>query len=165
MTVEQRLRNVELRCRFVSILLLLCVSSAGVVLLCGAQTPNEPPDLRVGKLEVVDEHGNVRIRLGRIDSDTFGVTLFDGKGERRVIIIDASQVNLINEKGQASLCAWTSGASLQLAGPGLRPRAMIYAEDDHAAIQLRDTNDKVASITETPRRKGATDRVADPFAP
>jgi hypothetical protein len=42
---------------------------------------------------------------------------------------------------------------------------MIYADDEHAAVQLRDTNDKVTSITETPRAKGAADRVADPFAP
>jgi len=164
MTVEQRLETAQRRCRHLSALLLICLSAVSLALFTGAKAADEPRELRVTNVEIVDEHGNVRVHIGRLEENIFGARFLNAKGELRAMILDEAQLSLINERGNASLNAHPSGGTFQLAGPGNRPRAMIYAVDDHAGIQLRDTNSKVTSITETPRIVGNADRIADPFA-
>ena len=168
MTIEQRLSHLESRCRFQSRILVTVISVAALVILLGAKVLVAPQKLQVTALEVVDGKGNVRISLGDLSSekyDLFGARLLDSTGKLGVNILDLGQVQLSKGSGGVSLMATDDGASLQLSGEGLRPRAMLYASSDHSGIQLRDTKGGVSFIQETPRIRIEGHRVTDPFAP
>jgi len=168
MTIEQRLSRLESRCRFQVRLLVAVISIASLVFLLGAKALVAPQKLQVTALEVVDAKGNVRISLGDLSSedfDLFGARLLDSTGKLGVNILDMGQLRLTKGNGSALLVAKDDGASLQLSGEGLRPRAMVYASSDHSGIQLRDTKGEVRFIQDTPRLEIPGARFADPFAP
>lgn len=168
MTPEQRLVRLERRCRLLSGLLTATVVSVGCAILTGANGGGEAKKLQVTGLEVVDAAGNVRIRIGELHPgkpDIFGAVFRDAEGKSRATIHDLAQLNLSTGEGSARLSAGEAGANLQLGASGGRPRAMFYAQDELAGIQLRDTEGEIRVISETPRLKLPGKRVADPFAP
>lgn len=174
MTPEQRLSLLENRCRLQSRALVAVVLLGSLALFLGADDPVKPQKLQVTELEVVDAEGNVRILLG--GSKQGHIEHFWGKftsadGKSSALISDYGQLSLRRNDGWAALSAGSKGASLQLSAPGLRPRAMLYAHDDHSGIQLRDTNGEVSFIQETPRidvplkPRVLGPGAVDPFAP
>jgi len=126
----------------------------GISLFSGAAQNDGGKHLRAESLEIVDDAGNVRLRLGRVDApkplDVFGFVAKDNSGKTCVAIHDLSQVNLYKGDGSVSIGASSGGASLQLASAGLQPRAMIGVGDDHCTLQLRDSNGKVSWEHTTP---------------
>ena len=169
MTNEQRIERLEQRCRWLLVSLVGVVTTGGVALFCGA-APNEPVKaLRGESLEIVDEAGNVRIRLGKFNSPTlnmFGLEMKDERGDARVSMHDQAHLMLERDEGRAWLVAGAAGAALQLNGRGSRPRAMLSVRGNQAEIQLRDANGGLSWQQATPSLKVARDAgQADPFKP
>jgi hypothetical protein len=137
MTTEQRIEKLERRCQRLMVCIVGLVTVGGLALFIGAAQKDDGKHLRVESLEIVDDVGNVRLRLGRIDVDVFGFVAKDAGGKTCVAIHDLAQVNLYKGDGSASIGADSGGASLQLASAGLQPRAMIGVSEDplHLAAQ------------------------------
>ena len=179
MSPDQRLTQLEGRCRFLTRGLCATVIAGGLAFVLGAKGVEPPQALKVSKLEVVDAEGNVRIILGdvttfREEGDIYGARFTDAGGKNAINIIDLGQLNFTrNKELRATLSAHDSGASFQLSCPGNKPRAMIYAtsygEGDAAGIQLRDGLGEPRFMQETPRVKRIAGRddagPEDPFAP
>lgn len=171
MTMEQRIEQLEQRGRFLIVCLAGLSAAGGIALFSGAAQRNEPENLRLKSLEIVDSQGNVRIVLGSVESPIkeglYGVFLKDSTGEIRSYLQDQAQLGLSKDEGAVSLSAGGKGAGLQLSGPASRPRAIMSARDDQCEIQLRDTHGEIAWHAFTPRirvpRNGKKE--ADPFAP
>ena len=66
-TLEQRVGFLERCCRHLAGLLIAAMAVMIVIFFGGAAPNVEPANLQVRKLEVMDEGGNVRIRLGKAD--------------------------------------------------------------------------------------------------
>jgi hypothetical protein len=154
MTTEQRIEKLERRCRRLMVCIVGLVTVGGLALFSGAAQNDDGKHLRVESLEIVDDAGNVRLQLGRIDApkplDVFGFVAKDVGGNTCVAIHDLAQVNLYKGDGSVSIGADSGGASLQLASAGLQPRAMIGVGEDHCTLQLMDTNGAISWEHTTP---------------
>lgn len=179
MSPEQRLTQLESRCRNLTRALFATAVLGGLALLLGASAVEPPSKLKVTSLEVVDAKGNVRISLGGIkeDQEFFCLKIFNGAAEQQVVINDNGQLSLGDWKGGASvkLGAGDDGGRLQLTGKNGLPRAMIYASEPDkdigvAGLRLVDSRGEGRFVVDTPRLKRvpAPARVggeADPLKP
>jgi hypothetical protein len=169
MTLDKRLSRLESRCRFLSRVIVAIVAAICLTAFVGASNLALPQKLQVSELEVVDSKGNVRIRLGedaeskKGQFDIFLAKFTDEHGKVGAVILDKGQILLTQGDSQLVLAAYGNGATVQASAKGLRPRAMFYAFDDHAGIQLRDTNGEISFIQDTPKIRVPGPRAADPF--
>lgn len=169
MTSEEQIERLERRCRFLMVSLLGVVAIGGVAVFCGAAQIDQAKALRGESLEIVDEAGNVRIRLGKVDGppneSIFGLVMKDGRGSNRVVMQDYAQLILQRGDGRAAILAGDHGASFQLNGRGSRPRAIVSVREDQAEMQLRDANGEVSWRQATPSLKVAREPgPLDPFS-
>ena len=67
MTLEQRITDLEKRCRRLTGVLVGTMGVAAVVILGGAAPNADRETVRTRQLEIVDGEGKVRIRLGPAD--------------------------------------------------------------------------------------------------
>lgn len=71
MKLEKRIGLLERRCRHLTCVLGAAMAVMMVLFFWGAAPNVEPANLRFRKLEVMDESGNVRIRLGKADEGSW----------------------------------------------------------------------------------------------
>lgn len=129
-----------------------------------AKNADGPAELKVTRLEVVDAAGQPRVVLGQLEREVYGMFLDAANGQRSVVLHDNGGLRLIQGQGEINLMTHSTGANLQLNAAGHRPRAMLYANDNHAGLQLCDTKGEINQILETRRIKLPADRKAqDPF--
>lgn len=172
MSNEQRIEQLERRCRWLFAALTGIVVVGGFAVFSGAAQNDTGKNLRVESLEIIDSAGKVRIRLGdmaprnvpQFKDGIYGLQVSDAKGAIRATVQDMSQLILERDDGRAVIAADPKGAVIQLNGRGGSPRLMLSAQDDHCDVQLRDTNGEVAWRQATPRVKVEREaNAANPF--
>jgi hypothetical protein len=143
---------------------------AGCVLVFSGAAQNESgKHIRAESLEIIDDSGAVRLRLGKLEApkplEAFGFVAKDTSGKTCVAIHDLAQVNLYKGDGTVFIGADNNGGQIQVAAAGTKPRAMIGVTE--CSLQLRDSNGEVSFEKTTPRIQVPRDarRAADPFAP
>lgn len=144
MTHENRIRQLERRCRRLSAAVTALAVLMGVAFLTGAIQGEADRPVRTQKLEVVDSEGTVRIVLGEGDDHGYGVKLNDRDGKFRVALFEAPRAAGINiSKGSGyTLLVGEDGAGFSLRTAQGAPRAIVSVSQKEAQIQLQDQQRK-----------------------
>lgn len=169
MTIDQRIEQLESRCRY------LMAGLAGLLLMgsgamfCGAAQNNVAKEMRVESLEIVDGDGKVRMRLGNLEApkphSIFGLVAHDASGNLRISLNDLGQLNLTTHDGSASIGTSDNGAVLQLSSVG-SPRMLAAASSDHSSLMLYNAKGELAWEQITPRFNVPREqRALDAFKP
>ena len=102
MTTEQRVTELETRCKRLT-LALSSIMALAIATICVAAKPGPIKDaLQVRKLEIVDNDGKVRIRIGPIDCG-YGLNILDVDGSAQATLADAPLV-------ESKVCQYSSTA-------------------------------------------------------
>lgn len=114
------------------IALLLTVVNLGLLLTALTQAPSAPadPSIRARALELVDERGQVRARLGVESSGEVVFRLLDDKGTIRV-----------------KLGAGRDGSGLLLANDATEPGVHLLAKADGSSLRLANKDGREQVIT------------------
>ena len=140
MTHENRIQQLESRCRRLNAAVATLVALIGVALLAGAGQGEADGPVRTQKLEVVDSEGTVRIVLGEGDDHGYGVKLNDRSGKFRVALFEAPRAAGLNiTKGFAyTLLVGEDSSGISLREAGGTARAVVSVTQDGAQLHLRD---------------------------
>ena len=105
--IPERLKVLERKYKSMQIISFSAILLMGALLFTGAAKKEEISDLLLAKeLQIVDEAGNKRIRIGKADAG-YGVVIFDEQGSFNATLTDAPVVLLFNyEKKVAALNFW-----------------------------------------------------------
>ncbi len=124
-------------------LALLAVATLIVVAQPSEAKPTSAKTLQVGGLELVDEHGVVRARLGVEEDGTAGLTVFGAteKSRRAILTVGdtgAPALLLRNGKGKAQFIAslGSGGPSLLLCNPAGDLGTSLTMKDDNGTSLL-----------------------------
>lgn len=107
MLLEERVRLLERRCRSLTALALLLPAAVGIGVLAGANREADEKVVRARALEIVDDAGRVRVRVGTAD-EGYGVVINDARGDFRATMTDAplgAAIQLKKGGGQVKLLA------------------------------------------------------------
>ena len=152
MTHENRIRQLESRCRRLSAAVTALVVLMGVAFLTGAIQGEADRPVRTRKLEVVDSEGTVRIVLGEGDDHGYGVKLNDRDGQFRVALFEAPLAAGVNiSKGsRCTLLVGEDGVGFSLRAAQGAPRAIVSVSQEKAQIQLQDQQRKTVFSAPNP---------------
>ncbi len=140
MAIEQRVTQLEKRCRQLTGVLMGVMAISGVIVLGGAAPNDDPKYLQSQKLEIVDGDGNVRIRLGKADAG-YGVVIYDQNGRFNATLTDAplGAVMSLSKNGSGMrLQAGKDGAGMSIHDTNGQPRAVVVVSDGGSQIVLKD---------------------------
>jgi hypothetical protein len=140
MTLDQRVEQLECKCRQLrSVLAGMMMAVAAVVLVAAAPKPAKNA-LQTESLEVVDGDGNVRIRLGLAD-EGYGLVVYDGDGQFRATLTDAplgAVMQLRKDGGSIKLMAMEEGCGMTIRDQNGKPRALMLHQKGASEIMLKD---------------------------
>ena len=142
--MKERIDQLERKCKRLTLTVTgMIVLAVGAV--CIAAKPNSQKDgIQTNKLEIVDDEGNVRIRLGRADAG-YGVVVFDADGKFRATITDAplgAGMQLIKDGGSIKMLAMKQGCGFTIRDADGKPRAMMVQHDAGSQLILKDGTGK-----------------------
>ena len=145
MAHENRIQELENRCRRLNAAVTVLVALMGIALLTGAGGRKVDGTVRTQKLEIVDSEGTVRIVLGEGDDHGYGVKLNDRSGKFRVALFEAPRAAGLNiTKGFAyTLLVGEDSSGFSLREAGGTARAVVSVTQDGARIHLRDQQGEV----------------------
>ncbi|XZE52547.1 hypothetical protein SH139x_004248 [Planctomycetaceae bacterium SH139] len=144
MTFEQRVTDLEKRCRRLTGVIVGTMVVAAVVVLGGAAPSADRETVRTRQLEIVDGNGKVRIRLGPAD-EGYGVVVYDENGNSNATLTDAplgAVIQLSKDGGGIRLQAGKDGAGLSVRDLKGKPRAVVVVTNDKSGFVLKDQKDK-----------------------
>ena len=138
--MKERIDQLERKCKRLTLTVTgMIVLAVGAV--CIAAKPNSQKDgIQTNKLEIVDDEGNVRIRLGRADAG-YGVVVFDADGKFRATLTDAplgAGMQLIKDGGSIKMLAMKQGCGFTIRDADGKPRAMMVQHDAGSQLILKD---------------------------
>ena len=142
--MKERIDQLERKCKRLTLTVTgMIVLAVGAV--CIAAKPNSQKDgIQTNKLEIVDDEGNVRIRLGRADAG-YGVVVFDADGKFRATLTDAplgAGMQLIKDGGSIKMLAMKQGCGFTIRDADGKPRAMMVQHDSGSQLILKDGTGK-----------------------
>ena len=142
--MKERIDQLERKCKRLTLTVTgMIVLAVGAV--CIAAKPNSQKDgIQANKLEIVDDEGNVRIRLGRADAG-YGVVVFDADGKFRATLTDAplgAGMQLIKDGGSIKMLAMKQGCGFTIRDADGKPRAMMVQHDAGSQLILKDGTGK-----------------------
>ena len=142
--MKERIDQLERKCKRLTLTVTgMIVLAVGAV--CIAAKPNSQKDgIQTNKLEIVDDEGNVRIRLGRADAG-YGVVVFDADGKFRATLTDAplgAGMQLIKDGGSIKMLAMKQGCGFTIRDADGKPRAMMVQHDAGSQLILKDGTGK-----------------------
>lgn len=144
MTTEQRIEHLETKCNRLT-LALTGMMLLSVAIICVAAKPNPVKDsLQAKKLEIVDNNGRVRIRLGPAD-EGYGLVVYDVDGQFRATLTDAplgAVSQLRKAGGSIKMMAMEGGCGITLRDKDGKPRALILQQEGGSQIMLKDAEGK-----------------------
>lgn len=144
MTNEQRIGHLETKCKRLT-LALSGVMVMALVMLFIAAKPNTIEDtIQSKKLEIVDEDGKVRIRLGSADAG-YGLVVYDSKGQFRATLTDAplgAVSQLRKNGGSIKMMAMQNGCGITMRDVDGKPRTIILQDKEGSKIMLKDAEGK-----------------------
>ena len=146
--MKERIDQLERKCKRLSLTVTgMIVLAVGAV--CIAAKPNSQKDgIQTNKLEIVDDEGNVRIRLGRADAG-YGVVVYDADGKFRATLTDAplgAGMQLIKDGGSIKMLAMKQGCGFTIRDADGKPRAMMVQQDAGSQLILKDGSGKILSL-------------------
>ena len=114
-SITERLKVLERKYKSTQIISFSVILLMGALLFTGAAKKEEISDLLLAKeLQIVDETGNKRIRIGKADAG-YGVVIFDEHGSFNATLTDApggAAIQLRKEGGSIKLLAVDQGRSI-----------------------------------------------------
>ena len=142
--MKERIDQLERKCKRLTLTVTgMIVLAVGAV--CIAAKPNSQKDgIQTNKLEIVDDEGNVRIRLGRADAG-YGVVVYDADGKFRATLTDAplgAGMQLIKDGGSIKMLAMKQGCGFTIRDADGKPRAMMVQHDAGSQLILKDGTGK-----------------------
>ena len=144
MTTEQRIEHLETRCNRLT-LALASMMVLVVAIVCTAAKPSAVKDsLQARKLEIVDNDGNVRVRLGRADAG-YGLVVYDAGGQTQATLTDAplgAAISLRKGGGSISLMAMQDGCGITIRDSEGKPRALMLQQKEGPQIVLKGQEDE-----------------------
>ena len=132
--IPERLKVLERKYKSMQIISFSAILLMGALLFTGAAKKEEISDLLLAKeLQIVDEAGNKRIRIGKADAG-YGVVIFDEHGSFNATLTDApggAAIQLRKEGGSIKLLAVDQGRSITLRNGKGQPTAVLI---DHERV-------------------------------
>jgi len=144
MTHEQRIGHLETKCKRLTLALSGMMVMAVAMLFIAAKPKADEGTIQARKLEIVDENGKVRIRLGSADAG-YGLVVYDAQGQFRATLTDAplgavSQLN--KDGGSITLMAMKNACGITMRDGDGKPRAIILQQKEGSKIMLKDAEGK-----------------------
>ena len=144
MTNEQRIGNLETKCKRLTLALSGMMVMALTMLFVAAKPKANEDTIQARKLEIVDENGKVRIRLGSADAG-YGLLVYDAQGQFRATLTDAPRgavSSLSKDGGSIKLMAMEHGCGITMRDQDGKPRAIILQQKEGSKIMLKDAEGK-----------------------
>ena len=132
-SIPERLKLLERKYKSMQIILFSASLLMGALLFTGATKKEEISDLLLAKeLQIVDEEGNKRIRIGKADAG-YGVVIFDEHGSFNATLTDApgGAAIQLRKEGGIKLLAVDQGRSITLRNGKGQPTAVLI---DHERV-------------------------------
>lgn len=154
MQIEVRMARLERRCRLLSVGLTMSVCVLGVFLLMGAAQQGDDSTVRARRVEVVDARGNVKIVLGDVEDDNYGLLVYGHERQARTMMMAGSvggaPVAVISAsagKSRRGINLMAQDDSLGVAITDSKAlRAAMIVDEGQAQFQLRDQKGDVVFI-------------------
>lgn len=156
-SISERLKLLERKYKSMQIITFSVILLMGAILLTGAAKKEETSDLLLTKqLQIVDEAGNKRIRIGKADGG-YGVVIFDEHGAFNATLTDApggAAIQLRKGGGEISLLAMNQGRSITFRNENGEPTTILIQngklDDGNPQLILQKGEDKkVISLSQT----------------
>ena len=144
MTNEQRIGHLESKCKRLTLALSGMMVMAMAMLFIAAKPNADEDTIRAKKLEIVDENGKVRIRLGSADAG-YGLVVCDAQGQFRATLTDAplgAVSQLKKDGGSIKMMAMQNGCGITMRDGEGKPRAIIFQHKEGSQIMLKDADGK-----------------------
>lgn len=145
MTTEQRIEYLETRCNRLTFALTGMMVLTVAILGVAAKSNPVTDSLQTKKLEIVDNDGKVRIRLGSAD-EGYGLVVYDVDGKFRATLTDAplgSAMQLHKAGGSISLMAMQNGCGITIRDLDGKSRVlMLQQQKEGSQIMLKDKDGK-----------------------
>lgn len=141
MTHEDRIKQLEKRCRLLSVAMACLLVAGGVFVLAAAsQQTNAPDSLQAEKLEIVDESGKVRIRLGKLKEGGYGLAVYDQEG-------DAKRAGVsLGVSGRPELKLRNEESSLEAAASPQHSEITLRESDRYIGVHLEASAKRTSRI-------------------
>jgi hypothetical protein len=156
-SIPERLKVLEHKYKSMQIISFSVILVLGALLFTGAAKKEEISDLLLAKeLQIVDEAGNKRIRIGKADAG-YGVVIFDEHGSFNATLTDApggAAIQLRKEGGSIKLLAVDQGRSITFRNGKGEPTTILIEnrklENGNPQLILQKGEDKkVISLSPT----------------
>ena len=156
-SIPERLKVLERKYKSLQIISFSVILLAGALFFTGAAKKEEISDLLLTKqLQIVDEAGNKRIRIGKADAG-YGVVIFDEHGSFNATLTDApggAAIQLRKEGGSIKLLAVDQGRSITFRNENGEPTTILIQngklDDGNPQLSLQKGEDKkVISLSQT----------------
>ena len=144
MTNEKRIGHLETKCKRLTLALSGMMVMAMAMLFIAAKPNADEDTIQARKLEIVDENGKVRIRLGTADAG-YGLVVYDAQGQFRATLTDAplgAVSQLKKDGGSIKLMAMKNGCGITMRDRDGKPRAIILQQKEGSKIILKDAEGK-----------------------
>ena len=148
MDLQTRVELLERRCRQLTVTLCAIVAIATTAAFVNAKQATTQPTVRTENLEIVDSNGRVRARIGKNDSESFGLTIQTADGRPRLSLFGGDRGGGVNifpsgqSSGAVSLNALQDSTGLALRGANGMLRAHLLVEGDRVRLGLCNTEGK-----------------------
>ena len=138
--MKERIDKLERKCKRLTLAVTgMMVLAVGAVCIAAKPTPAKD-GIQTNTLEIVDDEGNVRIRLGRADSG-YGVVVYDADGNFGATLTDSqlgAGMQLRKDGGSIKMLAMKKGCGFTIRDVDGKPRAMILQHQEGSQLILKD---------------------------
>ena len=144
MNYEQRIGHLETKCKRLTLALSGMMVMTAAMLFIAAKPKAHEETLQARNLEVLDENGKVRIRLGSADAG-YGLVVYDAQGQFRATLTDApfgAVSQLKKDGGSIKMMAMQNGCGITMRDGDGKPRAIILQHKEGSQIMLKDAEGK-----------------------
>ena len=141
---EQRIGHLETKCKRLTLALSGMMVITAAMLFIAAKPKAHEETLQARNLEVLDENGKVRIRLGSADAG-YGLVVYDAQGQFRATLTDAplgAVSQLKKDGGSIKMMAMQNGCGITMRDGDGKPRAIILQHKEGSQIMLKDAEGK-----------------------
>ena len=141
---EQRIGHLETKCKRLTLALSGMMVMTAAMLFIAAKPKAHEETLQARNLEVLDENGKVRIRLGSADAG-YGLVVYDAQGQFRATLTDAplgAVSQLKKDGGSIKMMAMQNGCGITMRDGDGKPRAIILQHKEGSQIMLKDAEGK-----------------------
>ena len=138
--MKERIEQLERKCKRLNLTITgMMILAVGAICISAKPNPNKD-GIQASKFEIVDEKGNVRIRLGRAD-EGYGIVIYDSNGKFGATLTNAplgAGMQLRKDGGSIKMIALKQGCGITIRDANGKPRAMMVQHDLGSQLILKD---------------------------